>query len=207
MIAEKKEVYPLSWPQDWPRTHPRDQKAMGSWKRTANQYREAIGKELERMGAPFCVISSNVPVSARGSMQSGPEPRDVGVAVYFTRQQESDFRWQSALGISDPYPTESQIQESYRRLAQLYHPDRNGDVEMFRQVTQARDAGLAWIQQREGQAFNKVLACDQFREVRLNMAAIAMTLKAIRQIERCGATSLLDRMFKGFAAIAEKASA
>ena len=39
MTAEKKEAHPLHWPEDWPRTRPQDRKPMGSWKRTANQYR------------------------------------------------------------------------------------------------------------------------------------------------------------------------
>lgn len=50
-----------------------------------------------------------------------------------------------------------------------------------------------------------VIACDQFKEVRLNMAAIVLTIKAIRQIERCGTSSLLERAFKGFSALPETA--
>lgn len=48
MTAEKHEASPLSWPSDWPRTRPQDQKPMGSWKRTANEYREELAKELDR---------------------------------------------------------------------------------------------------------------------------------------------------------------
>jgi hypothetical protein len=36
------------------------------------------------------------------------------------------------------------------------------------------------------------------------MAAIVMTIKAIRQIERCGTSSLLERAFKGFSAHDER---
>lgn len=35
--ADKKEAYPLSWPENWPRTRIQDRKPMSSWKRTANQ--------------------------------------------------------------------------------------------------------------------------------------------------------------------------
>ena len=49
MIAEKKEAYPLSWPDDWPRTRPQDQRPMAAWKKTANQYRDALTTELTRM--------------------------------------------------------------------------------------------------------------------------------------------------------------
>lgn len=175
---------------------------MASWKRTANQYREALLTELGRMEAPSAVISSNVPLNLRGGMTPGIEPRDVGVAVYFSRKAKEDFSWQEVLGIRDPIAaTEGQVQEAFRRLAQQYHPDRGGDVAMFQTVTKARDNALRWINRATEQRFDYVIACDQFREVRLNMAAIVMTIKAIRQIERCGTSSLLERAFKGFAAL------
>lgn len=201
MVAEKKEAFPLSWPEEWTRTRPQDQRPMAGWKRTANQYREALDKELTRMGSPSFVISSHVPINQRGSMTPGVEPRDVGVAVYFSRKIKEDFAWQDALGLHDPAPTEAQIQESFRRLAQLYHPDRGGDIAMFQAVTKHRDNALRWVNRKTNQNFDYVIACDQFKEVRLNMAAIVMTIKAIRQIERCGTSSLLERAFRGFSAL------
>jgi hypothetical protein len=207
MTTTPKEAYPLSWPEGWPRTRPQDQRVMSSWRRTANQYREALFTELERMKCPSFVISCNVPVNHRGAMTSGIEPRDVGVAVYFSRQLKEDFSWQDALGITDPYPTEDQIQSAFRRLAQRYHPDTpGGDIAMFQAVAKHRDNALRWIRQKTTQNFDYVIACDQFKEVRLNMAAIVMTIKAIRQIERCGTSSLLERAFKGFSAIPEFAA-
>ncbi len=201
MIADKREAFPLSWPSDWPRLRPQDRRPMGSWKRTANQYREALVTELTRMESPLAVISSNVPLNLRGAMTAGVEPLDVGVAVYFARKMKEDFAWQDALGIHDPAPTEAQIQEAFRRLAQLYHPDRGGDVAMFQAVTKHRDNALRWVHRQTTQRFDYVIACDQFREVRLNMAAIGLTIKAIRQIERCGTSSLLERAFQGFSAL------
>lgn len=208
MIAEKKDVFPLSWPEDWPRTRPQDQRPMASWKRTANQYRDALVTELTRMESPSAVISSNVPLNLRGAMTPGIEPRDVGVAVYFSRKVKEDFGWQDVLGIRDPIAaTEAQVQESFKRLAQVYHPDRGGDIAMFQKVTSARDNALRWINRKTDQNFAYVIAADQFKEVRLNMAAIVMTIKAIRQIERCGTSSLLERAFKGFSALPASAGA
>lgn len=201
-MAEKKEAFPLSWPEDWPRTRPQDQRSMAAWKKTANQYREALATELERMGSPAAVISSNVPLNLRGAMTPGVEPRDVGVAVYFSRKAKEDFSWQDVLGIRDPIAaTEGQVQEQFKRLAQIYHPDRGGDLAMFQKITQARDHAIRWIHRKSEQSLPYVIACDQFREVRLNMAAIVLTIRAIRQIERCGTSSLLERAFKGFAAL------
>lgn len=201
MVADKKEAFPLSWPEDWPRTRPQDRRVMSAWKRTANQYRDALVTELTRLQSPSAVVSSNVPLNLRGALTPGVEPLDVGVAVYFSRKIKEDFSWQDALGIHDPAPTEQQIQDAYRRLAQLYHPDRGGDVAMFQSVTKHRDNALRWVNRKTNQQFDYVIACDQFKEVRLNMAAIVMTIKAIRQIERCGTSSLLERAFRGFSAL------
>lgn len=201
------ESFPLHWPQGWPRVRPQDRRHMAAWKRTANQYREALTKELDRMESPSFVISCNVPVTLRGSMTPGVEPLDVGVAVYFSRKFKEDFSWQDGLGIHDPAPTEEQVQDAFRRLAQMYHPDKpGGDIGLFQSVVKHRDNALRWIGRKQNQNFDYVIACDQFREVRLNMAAIVMTIKAIRQIERCGTSSLMERAFKGFSAIAEHAS-
>lgn len=201
MNTEKKEAFPLHWPDGWPRTRPQDQKKMASWKKVANIYRDQLATELERMGSPSAVISTNVPMNLRGAMTAGVEPRDVGVAVYFSRQKKEDFTWQEILGIHEPAPTEERVKEAFQKLARKYHPDSGGDLEMFKAVAVAREKALDWINQREAKSFDYVIACDQFREVRLNMAAIVMTIRAIRQIERCGTSSLLERAFKGFSAL------
>jgi hypothetical protein len=202
--TKKHEHFPLSWPDDQARARPQDQKAMKMWKRTANQYREDLAKELDRVHATVAVISTNVPLTVRGLMTPGVEPRDVGVAIYFSKPAKEDFRWQDALEIRSPAPTEDQIQAAYRRLAVLHHPDKGGDVEMFRSLTQRRDDALRWIHRSTAEP-DHVIACDLFREVRLNLAAIAFTLKALRQIDRCGTTPVLERSFKGFMALAQEA--
>ena len=66
MTAEKKEAFPLSWPTDWPRTRLADQRTMASWKRSANDYREELAKELDRRKAPIAIISTNVPLGSNG---------------------------------------------------------------------------------------------------------------------------------------------
>jgi len=199
-----RESFPLAWPQGWTRTRPQDRRPMNAWKRTGNQYRDEIVKELGRIEAPSYVITSNVPLTARESMTRGLDPIDVGVAIYFSRKVKEDFAWQDALDLHDPAPTVEQINAAFRRLAALYHPDTpNGDLAMFQAATRHRDNALRWVNRKTDQNFDYVIANDQFKEVRLNMAAIALSLKALRQLDRCGSTGLLERAFKGFAALPE----
>jgi len=202
MISEKREAYPLSWPEGWPRTRPQDQKSNAAWKRTANQYREMLAKELARMGAPSLLISCNVAVNARQQLTPGPEPRDVGVAVFFSRKKVEDFTWQETLELTKVmYPTEGQVDANFRRLAAPYHPDRGGDITMFQAYVTARENAKRWINRAEHQSFDYVIACDTFKEVRLNIAALVISIKAIRALERVGTSAILERAFKGFSAL------
>lgn len=201
-MVEIKDEYPLTWPQSWPRARPQDRKAHGAWKGTATKYRELLQKELTRMECPSFAISCNVQASARGALTIGIEPLDPGVAVYFSRKEKEDFKWQDALNIHDPAPTEQQIQEAFKRLAALYHPDKiGGDRELFLAATKHRDNAIRWVRRKTNQQFGYVIACDTFNAVRLNLCAIVLTLKAIRQMERCGTSSMMEKAFEGFSAL------
>lgn len=201
-----KESYPLSWPDGWPRTRPQDRREQRQWKKSISHYHAALAKELGRMGVSNFVISSNVPLNARGVLVSGPEPLDPGVSVWFSRKGERDFAWQDVLDIHDPVPTEEQINRAYQQRAKLYHTDRGGgDLEMFIELTKQRDNALRYINRKTDQQFDFVIACDAFEQVRHNLYAIVGTIQSIRKIERCGTSALLERAFKGFSALPEHA--
>jgi hypothetical protein len=198
-----KESYPLAWPDGWSRTRPQDQRTNAQWRLPLGTYRSMLVKELDRMGTLGLVVSSNIADLMSIRYSAGMEPRDPGVAVYFSRTPKEDYRWQDALEIRSPFPTLAEVEAAYRRLSAKYHPDNKstGDTEMFLAMTKHCARAKAWIERRDGLTHDLVLACDQFKEVRLNLNAIRLTLAAIRQIERCGASSMLERAFKGFAAI------
>jgi hypothetical protein len=70
---------------------------------------------------------------------------------------------------------------------------------------QPSDPGAAVYWQRGKQAM-RCMAIDRYDRVQDNLAAIAATLEAMRAIERHGGAEILDRAFKGFAALPENAS-
>ncbi len=61
------------------------------------------------------------------------------------------------------------------------------------------DKGVAVYFQRKGAPV--AMACDKWSQVEDNIWAICLTVRAMRQIERSGATELLDRAFSGFTAL------
>lgn len=61
------------------------------------------------------------------------------------------------------------------------------------------DPGVAVYFQRKGEQI--AIACDHWTRVKDNLRAVGLTIKAMRQIERCGATELLNRAFTGFKAL------
>jgi len=201
-----KEAFPLAWPEGWTRTLINHREKRGAWKRTALQYRTELEKELSRMKARNVVITSNVRPELFG--RSGQEPRDPGVAVYFSRPPaEDDFSWQEILSINIPDPSVAQIDEAYYRLSKQHHPDRGGDLEMFKMINEARKRAKSWVSGDYGREYEQVIACDKYAEVRLNLAALRVAIAALRRIDECGASGILDRAFKGFAALAENREA
>ena len=188
--------YPLAWPTGWPRTSIKDQKGNSHWKKGLDWYRAEVNDELSRMKAPRRILSTNASVTnAAGVLaeSSAKAARDVGVAVYFERPVKEDFKWMNTLMLTG-VPSDDDIDTAWRRLALPHHPDKGGDVALFQLYTEARDLGRKWARRRT-EPPNLVIACDTFNEIRLNLCAIALSLKAIRQLERCGTSQLLERTF------------
>lgn len=63
------------------------------------------------------------------------------------------------------------------------------------------DSGVAIYFQRDGNSV--VFACDQYDSVKENAQAIAKTIEALRGIERWGSADMMERAFRGFAALPE----
>lgn len=76
----------------------------------------------------------------------------------------------------------------------------NRDGSLSAQRYQLADPGVAIYFRRKG--VDVVLACDQYAELHDNIRAIGKTVEAMRGIERCGASDMLDRAFTGFTALA-----
>lgn len=198
--------YPLVWPGIYRRTPLGHRKQKGAWKKTTLQYAKELNDELKKFGATQVVITCNVLPEEFG--QRYREPRDTGVAVHFTRPpDEDDFSWQEILGINIPEPSIAEIDDAFIKLSKKYHTDNleTGDLEMFKQINAARQRAKAWVTGDYGREHEHSIACDAFDEVRLNIAALRHALKNLRGIEDSGCTGLMERVFKSFEAIAEKA--
>lgn len=63
-----------------------------------------------------------------------------------------------------------------------------------------KDSGVSVYFRYKGK--DMVFACDKFRYSRENIYAIAMTIEALRGIERWGASDMMERAFSGFKALA-----
>jgi hypothetical protein len=209
-----KEAFPLSWPDGWVRTRASHRRGNNNWKKTFGVYRDEMISEIDRLKATSLVVSTNVPLTIRGLPREGFNPPDPGVAVYFGRRQREDRTWFDVLEISnvpEVAPTDPAycervigiIDSQFRKLSKKYHPDATGDIRdlpLFQALVHARDVGKDFYNGIRRADHEYVLACDLFTEVRLNMHAIGLTVEAMRQIERCGASSMLERAFRGFMA-------
>ncbi len=86
-------AFPLQWPSGWPRARFRQRAPFGTTARsrhgtkdslTVAEARERLSDQFEQLGARYVTLSTNLELRLDGLPRSGqPEPRDVGVAVYF----------------------------------------------------------------------------------------------------------------------------
>jgi hypothetical protein len=183
------EKSPLKWADGWDRIPIGDRKEMKAWKKPFTHYRDALIQQLERVGATEVMISFNTGEDAR---------RDPGVTVYFSKPVKADYSWQMGLGIDNPAPTIAEIDEAYRKKALLNHPDRGGDVEIFKKLGKYRESAKAWVLGKPGSDFELALPCDRFSEPRWNLNALRLGIAALRRLEEYGLPGMLERTFRGF---------
>jgi len=71
---------------------------------------------------------------------------------------------------------------------------------MYANSPEPQDPGVAiyWTDRQNKQ---RVIACDAWRTLRENVRAVALTLEALRQLERTQCTQILERAYQGFAAL------
>lgn len=78
--------------------------------------------------------------------------------------------------------------------------ERGGRYIPYANQPNPEDPGVAvyWTT-REGE--QRVIACDRWQTVRENIRAIGLTINALRGLDRWGSSTMLDRAFRGFAAL------
>lgn len=177
-VDERRE---LQWPDGWERTRIQDRKNQSSWKGNWQKYRDSLVKELQMMGATSVLIT-----------RSANERMDPGVAVWFSLKKP-DFTWQEGLGLDTPAPTLDQIEEAYRLRALKHHPDRGGDIEVFKKLGEHRKNAKAWVLGTYENRREYVVPCDRFNEARLNLAALRQAFAAFRSLERVGVPAIMER--------------
>jgi hypothetical protein len=183
----------LRWPDGQERTRIQDRSEKHIWKRTLRQYLELLDNEMKRMKAVEYMISTN-------RSPEDPDPRDPGVAVYFSRKALDNYGWQEAFGFIGVVPTADQINKAYRTLAAKWSPDnqQTGDPARFRAITEHRNRALDWVNKVHRREHEYGIACDAFTELRWNLHSITMTLGKLRQIQELGCSVMFEQALSAF---------
>lgn len=69
----------------------------------------------------------------------------------------------------------------------------------YANTAEPKDPGVAVYWERKGQT--QCIACDRWAKCWANLRACLLAVQALRQLERCGASEILDRAFQGFSAL------
>lgn len=182
---EVREEHQLRWPKDYPRTLIDNRKSNAAWKKPIAHYREGVIAELERMGVASATITRN---------ELAQEHKDPGVAIWFSMKAAENFDWQVGLGIDNPVPTLDEIDRAYKALALRHHPDKGGDVELFKKAGQYREEAKAYVLGSATLQQDNCLPFDQFKESKMNLAAALAALRHFRGLERLGMPSIVARV-------------
>jgi hypothetical protein len=182
---ELQDETPLKWPNGYPRTLIDNRKSNASWKKPIGDYRQAIADELARTGVESATLTHN---------ELSREDRDPGVAIWFSMKAAENFDWQIGLGIDNPVPTLDEIDRAYKALAMKHHPDRGGDVELFKKAGMYREEAKAYVLGSATLQQDNCLPFDQFRTIKMNMAAALSALRHFRGLERLGMPSIVARI-------------
>ena len=94
-MAEGVTAFPLAWPQGWPRT-PANRKKEGRFSKygkaiTVELARKRLAEELDRIGARYVVLSTNLELRLDGQPRSngGVVGGDEGVCCYFRLKERA----------------------------------------------------------------------------------------------------------------------
>ncbi len=129
--------YPLEWPIGRPRTE--------SWKRSKSAFtalsfaktRDDLIAEIRRFGARDVVLSTDVPLRGDGIPMAGlPQPRDPGVAVYFSLSGETSKspRRYYAIACDGYKKVEENMRALVHTIASMRTIERHGSSQLLEQA-------------------------------------------------------------------------
>jgi hypothetical protein len=78
-------------------------------------------------------------------------------------------------------------------------PVSSRTMQMLAMRSEPADPGVAVYFRKQGKPF--VFACDKWDRLADNLRAIAMTIEAMRGLDRWGCSEMLERVFQGFSAL------
>ena len=175
----------LRWPDGWPRTLIEHRESRSAWKKPVMEYQKAITKELIAMKVTAASITFNSASS-----------RDPGVAVWYSLESAEDVSWQIGLQIDNPAPTLDEIDSAYKTLALKHHPDRGGDIEMFKKLSGFREAARAYILGTAAPKLENCIPMDRFVDMKQNLAGVRLFLSYVRGMERLGGPAVVKRIME-----------
>lgn len=176
--------HPLRWPDSWPRTLIDRRIVRNAWKKPIPEYQKAITREMRAMKVAAFTITYNV------------DGRDPGVAVWYSLQSANDVSWQVGLQIDSPLPTLDQIDSAYKSLAMKHHPDRGGDIEMFKKLNVYREAARGYVLGTAAPRLENCVPMDTFADIKQNLAGVRLFLSYVRGMERLHGPTVVRRIME-----------
>ena len=126
-------AFPLSWPDGWKRTQ--------SISRTHAQFGRTERKSTQP-GGPEWLNKKQLSVAdsvGRLLGETSPHGNSGLECDHLDQRPLATQHWREVLGIQGSASAQL-VEDRFRALAQVHHPDKGGDRNKFEEIVQARDA-------------------------------------------------------------------
>jgi hypothetical protein len=119
---------------------PRDPGAAVYWKKSDKQIMRCMAIDrYTRVADNLAAIAATLAAMRTVERHGGAEIMERQFLGFAALPEKASQPWREVLGIEGT-PTLELIESRYRALAHVHHPDKGGDENKFREITQAREA-------------------------------------------------------------------
>jgi hypothetical protein len=124
------------------RAEPSDPGAAVYWQKKGKPMRCMAIDRYNRVADNLAAIAATLEAMRAIERHGGATILDRAFTGFAALPERASQNWREVLGIPDlaQQPTLSLIEERFRALAQVHHPDKGGDREKFEAIVAARDA-------------------------------------------------------------------
>jgi hypothetical protein len=120
---------------------PSDPGAAVYWKKNDKQVMRCMAIDrYDRVSDNLAAIAATLEAMRAIERHGGGQILERAFVGFAALPEKASQPWREVLGVTVPGPTLAHVEERFRALVKIHHPDRGGDRQEFERIVQAREA-------------------------------------------------------------------